>query len=52
MVKEKLKLLKEKMKIWNNEVYGIMNLRIEEIVKDVNLFDSIDYERDCGMGIN
>lgn len=41
VVNEKLKLLKEKLKVWNKEVFGYMDLKIEETVKEMNLVDSL-----------
>ncbi|GAU17608.1 hypothetical protein TSUD_341520 [Trifolium subterraneum] len=46
VVKEKLKMLKESLKTWNTEVFGILDLNIEKIVQDLNnvegLLDSDD----------
>ncbi|XP_058750108.1 uncharacterized protein LOC131623108 [Vicia villosa] len=39
VLKEKLKLLKDKLKRWNREVFGKINLDIEEDVNDINLAD-------------
>lgn len=39
VVKEKLKFLKESLKVWNKEVYGIMDLNLEGIVKDMNIME-------------
>lgn len=37
--KEKLKLLKSKLKLWNLEVVGKVNLGVEEATNDLNLLD-------------
>ncbi|XP_058733267.1 uncharacterized protein LOC131604869 [Vicia villosa] len=39
VLKEKLKLLKDKLKRWNRDVFGKINLDIEEDVNDINLAD-------------
>ncbi|XP_058751483.1 uncharacterized protein LOC131624543 [Vicia villosa] len=39
VLKEKLKLLKDKLKRWNRDVFGKTNLDIEEDVNDINLAD-------------
>ncbi|PNX97063.1 cysteine-rich receptor-like protein kinase, partial [Trifolium pratense] len=36
VIKEKLKRLKEELKIWNKEVFGILDLNIEKTVKELN----------------
>ncbi|GAU10537.1 hypothetical protein TSUD_419470, partial [Trifolium subterraneum] len=36
ILKEKLKRLKESLKKWNHEVFGIMDLNIEKTVKELN----------------
>ncbi|PNX80406.1 cysteine-rich receptor-like protein kinase, partial [Trifolium pratense] len=36
VLKEKLKKLKEKLKVWNREVFGILDLNIDKTVKDLN----------------
>ncbi|CAJ2631177.1 unnamed protein product [Trifolium pratense] len=41
VLKEKLKLLKESLKIWNKEVFGILDLNIEKTVKDINDFEGL-----------
>lgn len=41
MLKEKKKLLKEKLKWWNKEVFGIIDLKIDKIVEDINALDNI-----------
>lgn len=40
-VNEKLELLKEKLKVWNKEVFEYMDLKIEETVKQMNLLNSL-----------
>lgn len=39
IVKEKLKCVKEKVKVWNREVYGALDLNIESIVKELNVLE-------------
>ncbi|XP_058723434.1 uncharacterized protein LOC131595162 [Vicia villosa] len=39
ILKEKLRLLKDKIKIWNREVFGKIDLEIEEGVHDINIVD-------------
>lgn len=39
IVKEKLKYVKEKLKVWNKEVYGIMDLNMENIVREMNVLE-------------
>ncbi|XP_058775266.1 uncharacterized protein LOC131649524 [Vicia villosa] len=39
VLKEKLRLLKDKLKKWNKEVFGKIDLDIEEGVQDINLAD-------------
>ncbi|GAU16309.1 hypothetical protein TSUD_299410 [Trifolium subterraneum] len=36
VLKEKLKLLKDRLKIWNKEVFRILDLNIEKSVKEIN----------------
>lgn len=36
IVKEKLKYLKENLKVWNREVYGYLDLNIDQISKEMN----------------
>jgi exonuclease III len=36
IVKEKLKKLKEALKVWNKEVFGIVDLNIDKTVRDLN----------------
>ncbi|GAU30605.1 hypothetical protein TSUD_62250 [Trifolium subterraneum] len=36
IVKEKMKKLKEALKAWNREIFGLMDLNIEKTVKDMN----------------
>lgn len=37
--KEKLKLLKNKLKVWNVEVFGKMNLEVVEAIKVLNIYE-------------
>lgn len=39
IVKEKLKYVKEKLKVWNKEVYGVLDLNIENIVQEMNMME-------------
>ncbi|GAU46303.1 hypothetical protein TSUD_283280 [Trifolium subterraneum] len=41
IIKEKLKRLKEALKTWNQEVFGIMDLNIEKTVKDLNEIEEL-----------
>ncbi|MCH80186.1 LINE-1 reverse transcriptase like, partial [Trifolium medium] len=41
ILKEKFKLLKECLKKWNREVFGILDLEIEKTVKDINDFEGM-----------
>ncbi|GAU20609.1 hypothetical protein TSUD_33450 [Trifolium subterraneum] len=36
VLKEKMKRLKEELKVWNKEVFGILDLNIDKTVKDLN----------------
>lgn len=36
VIKEKLKGLRERLKIWNKEVFGIMDLEVDRAVKNLN----------------
>lgn len=36
IVKDKLKYLKEQLKVWNKEVFGFVDLNIEQISKELN----------------
>lgn len=37
--KEKLKFLKSKLKIWNNENFGIVDLNVDKVVSALNSLD-------------
>lgn len=39
--KEKMKMLKEKLRVWNKEVFGVVDLNIEEDVKELNNLDQM-----------
>lgn len=41
VVKEKLKLVKGKFKVWNKEVFGWLDLKIENIVSEMNDMDLV-----------
>lgn len=36
VIKEKLKYVKEKLRVWNREVFGVVDLNIEQVVKELN----------------
>lgn len=40
VVKEKLKLIKAKLRGWNKELFGVLDLNIENVVKDLNVLDN------------
>lgn len=57
IVKEKLKYLKEQLKVWNKEVYGYLDLNIENIRKEINRIeeeksDETDQDGETWMGLN
>ncbi|XP_058766452.1 uncharacterized protein LOC131640058 [Vicia villosa] len=39
VLKEKLRILKDKLKVWNKEVFGKIDLELEECVRNINLAD-------------
>lgn len=41
VVKEKFKLLKERLRKWNKEVFGVLDLNIEALVRDINALDQV-----------
>lgn len=41
IIKEKLKLLKDKLRVWNKEVFGVVDLNIDKEVNELNSLDSI-----------
>jgi hypothetical protein len=45
--KEKMKSLKEALKVWNKEVFGILDLNIEKTVKDLNDLEDQITNGDC-----
>lgn len=45
IVKEKFKMLKDKLRGWNKEVFGIMDLNIETVVKVLNDLDMVLQEK-------
>lgn len=45
VLKEKLKLLREKLREWNKTVFGYMDLNIDTVVKEINVLDDV-----VGMG--
>ncbi|CAI8603270.1 unnamed protein product [Vicia faba] len=47
VLKDKFRLLKERLKWWNKEVFGRIDLELEEGVRDINIGDErLDYEDD------
>lgn len=40
MIKEKLKILNDKLRSWNIEVYGILYLEMESALKELNDLDN------------
>lgn len=57
IVKEKLKYLKEKLRVWNKEVYDYLDLNIENIAKEINrleeeIVDEADWNEDVWKGLN
>ncbi|XP_058764508.1 uncharacterized protein LOC131637959 [Vicia villosa] len=49
VLKEKLKLLKVKLKWWNVEVFGRYDLRVEEDVRNINMYDELLESRNEDM---
>jgi hypothetical protein len=41
VLKEKFRLLKEHLKLWNKEVFGFLDLNIEKTVKELNDFEGL-----------
>lgn len=41
VVKEKFKKLKELLRCWNKEVFGVLHLNTYNVVKDINALDQI-----------
>lgn len=41
LIKEKFKLLKDRLKKWNKKVFGWHNLKVEEGVEDINVMDKL-----------
>jgi hypothetical protein len=41
VLKEKFRLLKERLKLWNKEVFGFLDLNIEKTVKELNDFEGL-----------
>lgn len=40
-VKEKLKLLREKLRWWNKDVFGFLDLNIQNMVREINMLDDV-----------
>lgn len=43
-LKEKLRRLKDKLKVWNREVFGLLNLNVEEAIAELNSLDVLVVE--------
>lgn len=41
VIKEKFKLMKERLKGWNKEVFGWLDLSIDNIVLEMNALDMV-----------
>lgn len=41
ILKEKMKMLKERLKWWNKEVFGIIDLKIDKTIEEINALDNI-----------
>lgn len=41
VLKEKLKMLKERLRWWNKEVFGVIDLKIDKTVEEIHLLDNI-----------
>lgn len=56
VAKEKLKYLKDKLKVWNKEVYGILDINIDGLVRDMNVMeeeaDNEEWEREKCMRLS
>ncbi|PNX71762.1 cysteine-rich receptor-like protein kinase, partial [Trifolium pratense] len=46
VLKEKLKLLKESLKVWNKEVFGLIDLNIDKTVKELNEVEELNANGD------
>ena len=46
---EKLKKLKENLKKWNKDVFGVIDLNIEKVVLDLNEMDRLVANDDSGV---
>lgn len=45
--KEKLKMLREKLRVWNKEVFGFLDLNIKNIVNKINALDELVGGSNC-----
>lgn len=45
--KEKLKMLREKLRVWNKEVFGFLDLNIKNIVNEINALDELVGGSNC-----
>ncbi|MCI01064.1 hypothetical protein A2U01_0022088, partial [Trifolium medium] len=45
VLKEKLKSLKESLKVWNKEVFGLLDLNIDKTVKELNEIEDLNANR-------
>ncbi|XP_058754722.1 uncharacterized protein LOC131627879 [Vicia villosa] len=50
VLKEKLRLLKNKLRWWNINVFGKINLELEEGVKEINALDNLSSEEEADSG--
>ena len=50
VIKEKLKIIRESLKKWNKEVFGWLDLNIENIVADMNELDR-GIEEGCNLNV-
>lgn len=41
VLKEKMRLLKQRIRWWNTNVFGIVDMELEEGVKELNALDDI-----------
>src|SRR3954466_14678236 len=48
VLKEKLRILKDKLRVWNREVFGMYDLEVDEGVRDSNMADG-RLEWDCDL---
>ncbi|MCH97275.1 LINE-1 reverse transcriptase like [Trifolium medium] len=51
VIKEKLKRIKEELKVWNKEVFGALDLNIEKTVKEINEVEGLIASDDIVAGL-